>query len=104
VPRVRIEGGGEPFDCDADTALLVVMRQRGLAEIPIGCRRGGCGVCKVRVVEGRFRSAKMSRAHITLEEQKAGWVLACRIYPETDLVIERGPSTTPTTIPMRSPT
>jgi ferredoxin len=89
MPTIRVVGGGAPFECDDETPLLVAMARQALAEIPVGCRRGGCGVCKVRVVEGRYRSAKMSRAHVSVEEQKDGWVLACRITPETDLVIER---------------
>lgn len=48
-------------------------------------RQGGCGVCKVQVLEGQFVRRVMSRAHVSAEEESAGCVLSCRIYPSSDL-------------------
>lgn len=56
--------------------------------IPVGCRGGGCGVCKVRVVEGDYRSKCMSKAHICDAQAAEGYVLACRVYPLSDMCIE----------------
>ena len=53
--------------------------------IPVGCRGGGCGVCKVRIEAGDVRTEKMSRACISAEEEAQGLVLACRAYPRSDL-------------------
>jgi ferredoxin len=89
MPRVSVVGGGAPFECEPDTPLLLAMARQGLSKIEVGCRRGGCGVCKVRVLEGRYRCLKMSRAHVSGAEEDEGWVLACRVVPETDLVIVR---------------
>lgn len=47
----------------------------------MGCRNGGCGVCKVRAVEGQVERRKMSRAVIAAEEEQRGYALACRVYP-----------------------
>jgi ferredoxin len=55
--------------------------------IPVGCRQGGCGVCKVQVLEGSYRVRAMSRAHVSREEQEQGRVLACCIWPTSDLRI-----------------
>ena len=55
--------------------------------IPVGCRQGGCGVCKVQVFEGTYRTRVMSRAHVTREDQDHGRVLACCIWPTSDLRI-----------------
>jgi hypothetical protein len=47
----------------------------------VGCRGGGCGVCRVRVLDGAYTTLRMSRqAHVEADEA-AGVVLACRIVP-----------------------
>ena len=57
-------------------------------DIPIGCCNGGCGVCKVRVTAGSYVTRKMSRAVCGEEEEASGCVLACKLYPRSDLTIE----------------
>ncbi|TQK01099.1 2Fe-2S iron-sulfur cluster protein [Herbaspirillum sp. SJZ107] len=59
----------------------------GRRSIPVGCRGGGCGICKISVISGHYIAAKMSRACISEEEERNGTVLACRITPVTDLSI-----------------
>jgi len=56
--------------------------------VKVGCRRGGCGLCKVHILKGQYQSRKMSRAHISEAEEAEGYVLACRIFPESDLHIQ----------------
>lgn len=82
---VLIEDSGEVFRCDDSQNLLRSMAVLGHRGIPVGCRGGGCGVCKVRVTDGEFRTRKMSRACISEEEERAGVVLACRLFPAGDL-------------------
>lgn len=55
--------------------------------IAVGCRGGGCGICRVRILSGDYRCKVMSREHISPEDQLHGVVLACRVYPESDLLI-----------------
>lgn len=82
---VLIENSGEVFRCDDSQNLLNAMATLGYRGIPVGCRGGGCGVCKVRVNQGTFHTRKMSRACISEEEERAGVVLACRLFPKGDL-------------------
>jgi hypothetical protein len=42
-------------------------------------------VCKVRIDSGEVRTEKMSRQHVSAEEQASGVVLACRAYPCSDV-------------------
>lgn len=56
--------------------------------VPKGCHNGGCGVCKIKVHSGKYSTLKMSRKHISEEEEKMGVVLACRILPLSEMVIE----------------
>jgi ferredoxin len=57
-------------------------------DIPVGCRGGGCGVCRVQVVSGEYLTRRMSRAHISEADEAVGIVLACRLIPLTDVVVE----------------
>jgi len=59
-----------------------------LKVIPVGCRGGGCGICRIRIHSGEYEAKKMSRKHIPEADQAEGIALACRIYPRSELVIE----------------
>jgi ferredoxin len=86
--RVSITACGEQFDCAEDSNILAAMERARCHGIPVGCRNGGCGACKVMVVSGAFHAAKMNRAVVTAEEQKKGCVLACRVFPRGDLNLQ----------------
>ena len=79
--EVLIEDTGETFACREDRNLLAGMEALGRKGVPVGCRNGGCGVCKVRVTQGCFDTRVMSRAHVSADEQADGVVLACRTLP-----------------------
>jgi ferredoxin len=63
------------------------MHALGRRDIPVGCRGGGCGVCKIEVVSGTYVIGKMSRVHVSLEDEARGIVLACQVRPRSDLVV-----------------
>lgn len=84
---VLIENTGERYACGEQETVLVGMERLGKRGIPVGCRGGGCGVCKIEVVSGRYNKRRMSREHISAEDESCGRVLACRISPAEDLVI-----------------
>ena len=85
--QIRILGGGQ-FACPEGERVLIAMEQFGSSAIGVGCRGGGCGFCLVRVVEGEYRTGKMSTAKVSVADQAKVYALACRIYPMDDLVIE----------------
>jgi ferredoxin len=85
---VRLVNTGDQFGCTAQMDVLRAMEQLGLRGIPVGCRGGGCGVCRVRVLDGDYRLGRMSRACISEAQEAAGEVLACKLYPRADLVLE----------------
>ena len=86
--HIKVNGTQSEFDCDSNSNLLAATFGKGLNSIPIGCRAGGCGICKIRVVIGRYQTKKMSRAQVTAEEEQAGYALACQVYPLSDMQIE----------------
>jgi ferredoxin len=85
---ITIGGSGQRFDCAEGHNVLQGMMRRGRNGIPVGCRGGGCGVCKVRVLEGRYSTGAMSSACVSHEERETGMALACKLVPETDLRLD----------------
>ena len=83
--EITIEDTGDRFACIDGLPVLKAMTALGGRGIPSGCHGGGCGVCKVRVLEGDYRTAAMSRDHVSAEEEAGGVALACRLYPASDL-------------------
>ena len=90
--QITLEGHGVASAYEGERALVALERAQGFGQLkslprrlPVGCRRGGCGVCRVRVLAGEYRSDLMSRSHVSAEDEAAGVVLACCIYPLSDL-------------------
>lgn len=84
---VTIEDSGERVACADNDNVLRAMEALGRKGIPVGCRGGGCGVCKVQVTGGAYHTRKMSRACVTEAEEADGVVLACKLFPESDLSV-----------------
>lgn len=67
---------------------MVGMERLGKKGIPVGCRGGGCGVCKVEITEGSYQKRVMSREYVSVEDEAAGRVLACRVNPISDIRVK----------------
>ena len=81
---VCVEQTQEYYQCATTESLLTGMLRLGRKGIPVGCVNGGCGVCKVRVLEGStVRLGPLSRAHVSADEEAQGVTLACREAPLT---------------------
>jgi len=87
VHQVFIQTTGETFSCAQNVHVLAAMEQASCHGIPVGCRNGGCGACKVRITSGRFEVRKMNRAVLSAEEEAQGCVLACKAYPRGDIEV-----------------
>jgi len=86
--EIIIADSGECFTCGGGQNVLLAMERLGRQGIPVGCRGGGCGICRVQVLgEGRYRTMKMSRAQVTAADEAKGICLACKLIPEGDLEI-----------------
>jgi ferredoxin len=83
--RVTIENSGETFRCSEGINVLAAMEAAMCTGIPVGCRNGGCGACKIEVTAGQYSKRKMNRAVISAEEEARGYVLACKSFPQSDL-------------------
>lgn len=84
---ITLNETGETYRCRSDETLLAGMERLGKRGIPVGCRNGGCGVCKVGVTEGQIEKRVMSREHVSEAEEAANIVLACRARPAGDVAL-----------------
>jgi ferredoxin len=84
---ITIEDSAVSFRCPDTRSVLDGMDCLGRKGIPVGCKGGGCGVCKVQVVAGTYEASVMSTAHISQEDLAAGRVLACKVKPTSDLIV-----------------
>jgi CDP-4-dehydro-6-deoxyglucose reductase len=70
---------------DGETVLDAALR----ADVPLAhdCRFGGCGTCRIRLLDGAVDYEEQPFG-LTAEEAEAGYALACQARPRSDLVIE----------------
>jgi ferredoxin len=72
---------------EAETVLAALSRA-GL-RYRVGCKRGGCGVCKVQLVLGEVRYERPVAESVLSDDQRVeGICLSCRAVPITDIAIE----------------
>jgi ferredoxin len=97
VPRrvtIVVEGCGSATASTEERVLVALERAQGFGQLkglprklPVGCRRGGCGICRARILDGDYRVTPMSRAHVSEADEAEGVVLACAIYAQSDLTL-----------------
>lgn len=99
---IEVEGCGLASCRPGERVLVALERAQGFGQLsnlprrlPVGCRRGGCGICRARVLEGTYQTLPMSRAHISAEDAGNGFVLACAISPLSDLTLRLEPARLP---------
>lgn len=74
--------GARPGEC-----ILRALSRSGYG-YRVGCRRGGCGICKVDLIEGEVEYPDTVSEHILSAEERAdGVALSCRATPASDVVI-----------------
>jgi len=86
--EILIADTGERFTCGDSENVLKAMERLNRRDIPVGCRGGGCGVCKIKMSRGSYSAKKMSRAHVSIEEEANGIGLACRVHPTSNLELQ----------------
>ncbi len=54
-----------------------------------GCKRGGCGICKVDLIEGSVTyNRPIAETVLSAEEKATGTCLSCRAVPDGDITIQ----------------
>ncbi len=87
MPTVAVDGHDVELDGRPDESIMGTLSRHGFT-YRIGCRRGGCGFCKVDLLSGDVDYTKaVSPAVLSEAERAQGVCLSCRAVPLTDVVI-----------------
>jgi ferredoxin len=86
--RITETTSGASFFCEEGQSVLQAMETHNLGCVKVGCRGGGCGLCRVQVHSGRYECGRMSIRHVNPQARELGQALACRLMPHSDLDIE----------------
>ncbi|MGQ0845971.1 MAG: 2Fe-2S iron-sulfur cluster-binding protein [Sporichthyaceae bacterium] len=90
MPRITVEPFAHSFECaDGETVLAGALRNNLL--LRYGCQYGGCGTCKVRLVDGDVEEPGSSFA-LTTQDREEDLILACASVPLEDCVLDVEPN------------
>lgn len=84
---VSIKPGDLHFSAATGETILDAALQQGIT-LPHGCRDGGCGACRGRVVSGTVDHGDASLRALPAADRDAGFALFCCAFAQSDLVIE----------------
>jgi ferredoxin len=85
---VTILPDGVHVPANAEETLLATLSRAGL-RYRVGCKRGGCGICKVQLLLGEVRYERPIAASVLSDDERVeGICLSCRAVPLTNIVIE----------------
>ena len=85
---VTVRPDGDRIPATDGETVLAALGRAGL-RYRIGCRRGGCGICKLQLVAGEVRYEKpVAESVLSDDEKVAGICLSCRAVPITNVLIE----------------
>lgn len=88
MPEVTILPDGLQVTAAGAETVLKALSRAGL-KYRVGCRRGGCGVCKVALVLGEVRYERpVADSVLSDDERVEGICLSCRAVPITNIAIE----------------
>ena len=83
---IRVVGSDVDVLCYEEDTMLEALEREG-NPIPFGCRKGQCGSCKAKVIEGEAEiSDQASPFALSEDEREDGWILLCSSIPLTDTI------------------
>lgn len=82
---VRFARSGIAHHCAPGETLLEAARQCGV-HIPTACQQGICGTCRIAKLSGEVVMEDLGG--LTLEDQSAGYILACCSRPHGDVLLD----------------
>jgi len=88
MPEVTIMPDGVRVTAGEGETLLRALARAGL-RYRVGCKRGGCGICKVQLVVGEVSYERPIAPQVLSDDERVeGICLSCRAVPLTNIVIE----------------
>ncbi|MCU0265821.1 MAG: 2Fe-2S iron-sulfur cluster-binding protein [Actinomycetia bacterium] len=87
MPTVTVQPDGIEVPLEDGETILAGLFRNGYA-YRIGCRRGGCAICKVDLLSGEVEyDHTVAENVLTAEERATGTCLSCRAVPVGDVTI-----------------
>lgn len=87
MPEVSILPDGLRVLAGQDETVLGALSRAGL-RYRVGCKRGGCGICKVHLVLGEVRYERpIAESVLSDDDRIQGICLSCRAVPITNIAI-----------------
>lgn len=88
MPTVRLEPSGFTAHLQPGEPVLAGLHRCGFTVRQIGCRRGGCGFCKIELLEGEVTYEKtVAPTVLSSDERASGTCLTCRAVPNGDITL-----------------
>jgi len=84
---VHILPSGHRFDVESDESVLDAALRHGYA-FPYGCRNGGCGACKGKLLDGSVDYGTDRPPALSDEDVSRGLALFCQARATSDLSVE----------------
>lgn len=84
---VRIEPSGHTFQVENGESVLDAALRHSYT-FPYGCRNGGCGACKGRILSGSVNYGTDHPPALSNEDAARGLALFCQARPTSNLVVE----------------
>lgn len=84
--NVVIADSNHNYVAKGKATILTAAVNAGIA-FPHSCGEGFCGTCKCKVITGKYELTGNIEHLVSEEEQRAGYVLACKTRPMSDIVI-----------------
>lgn len=85
--QIELAEGVLRVPCEDRQTVLAALAVSGTRQVAVGCRSGGCGVCRVQVLSGTYECGQMSAAQVSADDRAQGIALACQLWPRSDLRI-----------------
>jgi len=87
VPKLTVEPERLCIELLEDETILEGLYRHGYA-YRVGCRRGGCAICKVDILEGDVDyNRPVAEKVLTDDERATGTCLSCRAVATSDVTI-----------------
>ncbi|WP_395694134.1 2Fe-2S iron-sulfur cluster-binding protein [Nocardioides sp.] len=87
MPIVTVDPTGEEIYLPEGQTVLAGLYAAGYS-YTIGCRRGGCGVCKIDLLDGGVTyDHPVADEVLSREERQEGVCLTCRAVPDGDVTV-----------------
>lgn len=84
--QIVFQNGEQSFSCEPGDGLLRSALRSGVG-LPYECASGGCGVCRVQLIEGAMEDLWPEAPGLPQRQRDRGFRLACQSRPLTDCTI-----------------